>query len=322
MYQVHTKPISEIVPVRGIDYHVLRWSPSEGADGAQNMVPQAKPSPQPPLVMMHGWMDVGASFQFVADAFSMAFRQGRTLIAPSWRGFGLSESAQEHFWFPDYLADLEVLLDHYAPNTAVDLLGHSMGGNVVMMYAGIRPERIRKLINLEGFGMPANTPEQAPQRYAQWLHELQRVRQGEMALKTYDNAQGVARRLMKTNPRLPEDKALWLAHQWARPIAAGPQAGQWEILGSAAHKVVSAQLYRVEEVLEIWKQIVAPLLMVQASENEMSTWWKDRYTQAEFDQRIQVVPQVQHAKIDPAGHMLHHDQPQQLATLIEDFLLA
>jgi pimeloyl-ACP methyl ester carboxylesterase len=62
--------------------------------------------------------------------------------------------------------------------------------------------------------------------------------------------------------------------------------------------------------------------MVQASENEMSTWWKDRYTQAEFDQRIQVVPQVQHAKIDPAGHMLHHDQPQQLATLIEDFLLA
>jgi len=314
MYQVQNKPLSEFVPVRGVLYHVLRWSPSAGT------VPDT--DPQPPLVLMHGWMDVGASFQFMVDALSLAFLQGRTLIAPSWRGFGLSESAQEHFWFPDYLADLDVLLDHYAPNTAVDLLGHSMGGNVVMMYAGIRPERIRKLINLEGFGMPANTPEQAPQRYTQWLHELQRVRQGEMALKTYDNAQGVARRLMKTNPRLPEDKALWLAHQWARPIAAGPQAGQWEILGSAAHKVVSAQLYRVEEVLEIWKRITAPVLMVQASLNEMPVWWKNSYTLDEFTQRIQVVSQVQHAKIEPAGHMLHHDQPQQLAALIEDFLLA
>jgi len=314
MYQVQNKPLSEFMPVRGVPYHVLRWSPSAGA------LPHT--DPPPPLVLMHGWMDVGASFQFMVDALSLAFLQGRTLIAPSWRGFGLSESAQEHFWFADYLADLEVLLDHYAPNTAVDLLGHSMGGNVVMMYAGIRPERIRKLINLEGFGMPANTPEQAAQRYAQWLHELQRVRQGEMALKTYDNAQGVARRLMKTNPRLPEDKALWLAHQWARPIAGGPQAGQWEILGSAAHKVVSAQLYQVEEVLEIWKRITAPVLMVQASLNEMPVWWKNSYTLDEFTQRIQVVPQVQHAKIEPAGHMLHHDQPQQLAALIEDFLLA
>jgi len=314
MYQVQNQPLSEFVPVRGVPYHVLRWSKSAGA------LPHT--DPQPPLVLMHGWMDVGASFQFMVDALSLAFLQGRTLIAPSWRGFGLSESAQEHFWFPDYLADLEVLLDHYAPNTAVDLLGHSMGGNVVMMYAGIRPERIRKLINLEGFGMPANTPEQAPQRYAQWLHELQRVRQGEMALKTYDNAQGVARRLMKTNPRLPEEKALWLAHQWARPITGGPQAGQWEILGSAAHKVVSAQLYRVEEVLEIWKRITAPVLMVQASLNEMPAWWKNSYTLDEFTQRIQVVSQVQHAKIEPAGHMLHHDQPQQLAALIEDFLLA
>jgi pimeloyl-ACP methyl ester carboxylesterase len=93
-------------------------------------------------------------------------------------------------------------------------------------------------------------------------------------------------------------------------------------LGSAAHKVVSAQLYRVEEVLEIWKRITAPVLMVQASLNEMPVWWKNSYTLDEFTQRIQVVPQVQHAKIEPAGHMLHHDQPHQLAALIEDFLLA
>jgi pimeloyl-ACP methyl ester carboxylesterase len=64
--------------------------------------------------------------------------------------------------FADYLADLDQLLDHYAPGEAVDLVGHSMGGNVAMMYAGVRPARIRRLVNLEGFGMPATRPARRP----------------------------------------------------------------------------------------------------------------------------------------------------------------
>ncbi|MFX9169537.1 alpha/beta hydrolase, partial [Acinetobacter baumannii] len=75
-------------------------------------------------------------------------------------------------WFPDYLGDLEVLLDALLPGQTIDLAGHSMGGNVVMMYAGVRPARIRRLVNFEGFGMPQTTPTQAPRRYAQWLDEL------------------------------------------------------------------------------------------------------------------------------------------------------
>jgi pimeloyl-ACP methyl ester carboxylesterase len=48
--------------------------------------------------------------------------------------------ACDHYVFADYLADLDALLDHYAPDQPVDLLGHSMGGNVVMQYAGARPD--------------------------------------------------------------------------------------------------------------------------------------------------------------------------------------
>ncbi len=73
--------------------------------------------------------------------------------------FGQTSTPQaDHYVFADYLADLDMLLDHYAPGQAVDLVGHSMGGNVAMMYAGVRPERIRRLVNLEGFGMPATPP--------------------------------------------------------------------------------------------------------------------------------------------------------------------
>jgi pimeloyl-ACP methyl ester carboxylesterase len=56
--------------------------------------------------------------------------------------------------FADYLADLDMLLDHYAPGQAVDLVGHSMGGNVAMMYAGVRPERIRRWSTWKALACP------------------------------------------------------------------------------------------------------------------------------------------------------------------------
>jgi pimeloyl-ACP methyl ester carboxylesterase len=305
MYQARRSARSEFAPVRNLQYHVLRWG-------------EAK-SDLPPLVLMHGWMDVAASYQFVVDAFSPDFFEGRTILAADWRGFGLTECpGHDNYWFPDYLADLDFLLDHYVGDQQIDLVGHSMGGNVVMLYAGVRPQRIRRLVNLEGFGMPATRPDKAPKRYAQWMDELKSLHRGEQALKAYADADGVARRLMKTNPRLPEDKAQWLARQWARPNA----QGQWEILGDAAHKIVNAQLYRVDEVLAAFAAITAPVLSVEASDNQMEQWWQGKYTLAEFHERLQSVPQLQQARIEDAGHMLHHDQPEKLARLIEDFLLS
>jgi pimeloyl-ACP methyl ester carboxylesterase len=266
-----------------------------------------------PLVLMHGWMDVAASYQFVVDALS----HDHYVIAPDWRGYGQTDSGGvDNFWFPDYLADLDFLLDHYAPQTPVNLVGHSMGGNVVMLYAGVRPERIRRLVNLEGFGMPATTPDQAPKRYARWMDELKQLHRGELALRPYESADGVARRLMKTNPRLSQDKANWLAQHWA---AANAQ-GEWTILGEAAHKITNANLYQLPEVLEIYKNISMPVLAVEASDNSLDMWWKGKFKLLEYHERLQNVTQVEIAVINDAGHMMHHDQPEQLAALIERFI--
>jgi pimeloyl-ACP methyl ester carboxylesterase len=304
MYQELQPARSEFVPIRQLNYHVRLWGPAT--------------SDLPPLVLVHGWMDVSASYQFVVDAFSQAFAQGRRIIAPDWRGFGLTAPPvpTDHYFFPDYLADLDQLLDHYAPGTPVDLVGHSMGGNVVMFYAGARPARVRRLVNLEGFGMPASKPTKAPQRYAEWMDELKALQRGEMALKTYDSADSVARRLMKTNPRLPQDKAQWLARHWARPNA----QGQWEILGDAAHKVTNAMLFRLEEALALYAAITAPTLSIEASDDSLGLWWKGRYTLEEYHQRLQSVSDCRIARVEDAGHMLHHDQPQAVAALIEGFL--
>ncbi len=304
MYTPRQTSRSEFVSIRQLKYHVRLWGPDASA--------------LPPLVLVHGWMDVAASYQFVVDAFGADFLRGRRIIAPDWRGFSLTAPPvpTDHYFFPDYLADLDQLLDHYAPGTPVDLVGHSMGGNVVMFYAGARPERIRRLVNLEGFGMPASKPAKAPGRYAQWMDELKALQRGEMALKTYDSVDGVARRLMKTNPRLSQDKADWLAGHWARPNA----QGQWEILGDAAHKIINAQLFRVDEVLALYAAITAPTLAVEASDDSLGQWWKGRYTLDEYHARLQSVPDCRTAVVQDAGHMLHHDQPQAVAALIESFL--
>jgi pimeloyl-ACP methyl ester carboxylesterase len=299
MYQVKRQPHSEFIPIRNLTYHVQTWG---------------EPAPdETPLVMVHGWMDVAASYQFVVDAL----RQDHYVIAPDWRGYGKTTGAPtDNYWFPDYLADLDFLLDHYAPNQPVNLVGHSMGGNVVMFYGGVRPERVRRLVNLEGFGMPATKPSQAPGRYASWMDELKKLHRGEMDLKAYDSADGVARRLMKTNPRLGQDKADWLARHWAAENA----DGQWAIQGDPAHKLTNAQLFRLEEVTALYQGLTMPVLAVEASDNSLDMWWRGKYTLAEYHERLKVVPNVEIARIDDAGHMMHHDQPDVLAALIERFI--
>lgn len=299
MYQPRRIFRNQFVPIRNLRYHVLVWG--EPAPG------------KVPLVLVHGWMDVAASYQFMVDAFS----QDHYVIAPDWRGYGLTEvPSTDNYWFPDYLADLDFLIDHYSPQAPVDLVGHSMGGNVAMLYAGSRPARIRKLVNLEGFGMPATRPSQAPGRVAKWMDELKAYHRGEMDLKGYDSVDGVARRLMKTNRRLSQDKADWLARHWAMQDA----DGTWRILGHAAHKIINASLYRVDEVLEAYRCIAAPTLAVEASDDSLTQWWQGRYSLAEYHERLKSVSKLRRTVITDAGHMLHHDQPQQLAQLIEDFL--
>jgi pimeloyl-ACP methyl ester carboxylesterase len=299
MYQVKKASRTSFIRLRHLNYHVREWG-----------TPRAG---QLPLFMVHGWMDVSASFQFVVDAM----QADRHIISPDWRGFGLTDVGEvDSFWYPDYLADLDALIDHFHPEGQIDLLGHSMGGTVVSMYAGARPERIRRLINLEGFGLAATKPSQAPGRYAKWLNEVKAARQGEMNLRTYADSQAVAQRLIKTNPRLSPDKALWLAQHWARTNA----SGEWEILGHPAHKVINPYLFRVEEMLALYQSISAPVLNVEASQNDLQKWWQGKYTLDEFHQRLTSIKDLRSVTIEDAGHMMHHDQPLALAQHIEAFL--
>ncbi|MET3119091.1 pimeloyl-ACP methyl ester carboxylesterase [Undibacterium sp. GrIS 1.8] len=287
---------SEFIAIRGLQYHVRHW----GDESA------------PKIFMLHGWMDVSASFQFVVDCL----KQDWHVIAPDWRGFGLTDTPNaDCYWFPDYMGDLDAILQHYSPDEAVNLIGHSMGANVAGIFAGVRPERIKKFVNLEGFGMPVTTPGQAPGRYLKWLDELRQT----PVLRTYASQAEVAGRLQKTNPRLSDERARFLSQHWAKQN----DEGQWEILGDPAHKLTSPLLYHVEEVMACWGKITAPVLWFEADDTNVWHWMGPKSeARIEIDRRLEHIPKLQKEMIKNAGHMLHHDQPEILAELIEQFLLA
>jgi pimeloyl-ACP methyl ester carboxylesterase len=290
---------SQFVDIRGERHHVLTWGP-----------PAA-----PKLFLLHGWMDVGASFQFLVDAFSRDWYA----IAPDLRGFGRSAWQAQGYWFQDYVADLDALLAQFAPDGPVSLVGHSLGGNVVMHYAGVRPQRVRRVVSLDGFGIPAEVPDDAPRKFAAWLDALA----DPPSFSSYASIAAVADRLQKNNPRLPRDKADFLAAHWAATLP----DGRARLVSDPRHKLPFPTVYRMEEIFAVWRNIAAPVLWVAATDSHIPRWL-DGHPEGEIGtdgldgvrRRLAHIRDGRLQTVADAGHMLHHDQPAAVAALIESFL--
>ncbi len=281
MYRARLEGRSTRHQVRGIDYHVTEWGNADS----------------PLLVFLHGWGDAGSTFQFVVDEL----KQDWFVIAPDWRGFGETRIEAESYWFPDYLADLDAILDIYSPKTAVRLAGHSMGANVASLYAGVMPERVAAVVNIEGFGLSDSDPDDAPGRYRQWI-EAGRSRP---AYSSYASLGELVSRIMRRSPALSEDRALFVAREWAE---AHPD-GVVRIKADRAHKLPNAVLYRRQEAIACWRRVTAPVLIVVGRDTE-------------FENDASPLPFIhsETVTIAGAGHMVHFDQPAALAEAIEGFL--
>jgi pimeloyl-ACP methyl ester carboxylesterase len=281
---------SHIHTLRNLRYHVRTWGEPRAAR----------------MFLLHGWMDVSASFQFLVDGF----KRDWYVIAPDWRGFGLTEWARDGYWFPDYYADLDALLEIYQPDAPVNLVGHSMGGTVACTYAGIRPQRVARLVSMEGLGLPRTTSDAAPARYGQWLAELS----DPPRFKSYTSFDAVAARLKQNNPRLPDDKARFLAQHWAKQAA----PGEVVLRSDPKHKIVNPVLSRIEEALACWRRITAPVLGIAGADSRAHGWLAD--SAAQLAERKAAFSNFREITLAACGHMMHHDQPEKLAAIIEQFL--
>jgi len=269
---------------------VTRWGPDAPA----------------PIVLLHGWMDCGAAWQLLVDRLPDEW----PLLAVDWPGYGRSARRADHYWFPEHFAELDWLLDEISPHAPARLIGHSMGGTVASMYAGIRPGRVAWLVNMEGFGMPALAQAQLPGLVAGWLDSLRAL----PAARRYAELEELAAALMRAHPRLPGAHARFLARAWTRPVAGG-----FEMLADPRQQLRTPIRYARADVEICWTNVLAPQLLLCGAESAHA----GNVLGADGLARLrQLMPKLSIESIAEAGHLLLHEQPQRVAGVITRFVAA
>ncbi|MDX1515845.1 MAG: alpha/beta hydrolase [Woeseiaceae bacterium] len=276
--------------IRGVDYTVHSW----GDDRS------------PLLVWLHGWGDCGSTAQFVVDALERDWH----VIAPDWRGFGRTTTLADAFWFPDYLGDLDRLLDIYSPNAGARIVGHSMGANVAGLYAGTMTERVAAFVNVEGFGLRDSDPDDAAGRYRTWLEFARDAPE----FRSFDDFEALADRVLGRAPAMTRARARFVAREWGCE-----RDGRIVLRASPWHKRPNAVLYRRAESEACWRRIEAPVLLVAGRDSRVGHEFG-----VPLDSALSLLPFANAASaiIDGAGHMLHFEAPETLAARLEAFLAA
>jgi len=290
-YRIARPPRRELLHLRGLDLHVTRWGPPPSAA-------------DPPVLLLHGFLDTGETFQFMIDEFE----RDRPLAALDWRGFGRSAWAREGYWFADYYADLEALLDVLSPSAPVALIGHSMGGNIAGCYAGLRSERVRSVVSLDAVGLPPTRPVDAPAHLRRWLDAIKTP----PPLKVYASERELAAVIRFRYPKFSEAQADFVAAAWSEPHGTGVK-----LRGDSRHMWPSPLRYQREDTEACWRQIRAPMLLLLAEDSELTA-----KLAAEADEEFwrSIIPQIEIKRLANAGHMLHIERPAEVARLVERFL--
>lgn len=290
MYQPLRPPRLQQLSVRGLDTRLTWWG---------------EPS-DTPIVLLHGFMDCGATWQFLVDCLPPSW----SCVAPDWRGFGGTAWADGGYWFPDYFADLEALLGVLVPNGRARVIAHSMGANIATMYAGIRPGRLAWLVNLDGIGLPRTAAGEAPERYERWLNELRDPPNG----TDYRSLGQLAGVLMTRNPRLTRERAQFVARAWARETP--DEGGAVRLRFDPRHRMVNPVLYRREEAEACWARMQIPMLLLRAG---LSEFLPRLGADGDIERVRAQYRNVRIVTLPEAGHSMHHEDPQAVADPIVEF---
>jgi len=279
---------SEFLRVRGLRYHLRRW-------GDERL---------PLLFFGHGFLDVSATFEPLVAPLLDRWQ----VLAPDWRGFGHTEWPAEGYWFHDYVADLDAIVNHYSPDAPLRLAGHSMGSQIVSLYAGLRPARVEKLVLLDGITLPDMPAALAPKRFLHWLDELRETPR-ERSYASFDELAG---RIRRQHPQLSDAHAAFVSRCWGREDG----YGKVTLCADPKHYRHGPGLYHAEDSNAVWREVTADTLFVDAGKSFVKMPPEQRAARVSCFRRhrVEVLPE--------AGHMLHFDAPEETAALIAAFLSA
>lgn len=281
---------SDFLRARGIRHHIRRWGVAD----------------RPMVFLGHGFLDVSATFEPLVAALLEASGGRFQVLAPDWRGFGHTEWPQDGYWFHDYVADLEAIVDHFSPAAPLHLIGHSMGAQIVSLYAGLRPARVDKLVLLDGITLADMPSSLAPKRFRHWLDQVKETSR----LRRYPSFDDLATRVQRQHPQLSTEQAQFVARCWGREDG----HGRITLCADPKHHRHGPGLYHAEDSNAVWREVTADTLFIDAGRSQ-----------------FQMPPEMRAARVDcfrrhavdviaDAGHMLHFDAPVETARRIAAFL--
>ena len=260
----------------------------------------------PTVVLVHGVRDHSRTWDDLIARMSVS--GDYHFIAPDLRGHGDSDWVQgSGYRYFDYLYDLRQLIEqnNFGP---VWLVGHSLGGAIAAFFAGVFPELVSKLILLEGIGLWSR--EEADSGVAAKIREWSR-QTSELAgrePRRYADLETAYARMQQANPQLRAEQAFHLTQHGAVQLEDGQFTWKYD---QYTYNFLGVGL-DVDEITELWQCIRAPTLLVNAANGLQNRTGQD--------DTLQYFKHVELHDVAGAGHWIHHDQLEQVATLIEDFL--
>lgn len=291
---------SHRVIANGLMHRVLEWRPLG--------------TPINTIFLLHGFQDTATTWADVATHFALA---GYRIFIPDLRGFGATERIGKggYYHFFDYVFDVSDLVDHFCASQSILLIGHSMGGVIATLYNGTFPEKVEKLVLLEGLG-PENIPvAQAPERVRSWIEGVRLIR-----MQTHEltcTLEEATRKLARTYPNIPQEILAKRALELTR-------SAQCTWNDDAEHADDLQRVWRFDPLHRTrsplgfskvrWnahvQRITNPTLFVHGGLSGMHI--------SDEDERIQCFSKIESIELEKAGHMMHWTQPHTLAkTLLE-----
>lgn len=282
-------PRDLFVEANRLRLHLLEWG---------------KPSDRPPLLLLHGFQEHAHAWDWLAPLLADA---GHHVFAWDARGHGDSEWVGRggYYHFADYVADVAFVVRHLGGR--VSIVGHSMGGNVALLYTGTEPERVQAVAVIEGLGPPDSSHDAAPRRHAGWITDLERVARGERRPQTLDEAASKLRRFFPLTSEISKH----LARHGTRPVDGDGELVEWK--WDPLHATRSPQPFYVAQARTFWARIACPVLYLEGSRSYLSA---DRFA---IDDRLAAL-RAERVKIEGAAHHPHLEQPHATARVLLDFL--
>lgn len=280
----------QTLDIRGLRYNLRKW----GDDSAR------------PILFLHGTQDSSVTFQFLVDRLKGDW----LVVAPDWRGHGHSQWVNQGYWFHEFVADLAAIMDSLFPGRAVPVVGHSLGGNIASIYAGLRPGRVSHLISLDGFGPLTSL---VPVDIKQILSRLLSIAESPREHASYPNVDDMAQRLMRGNARLTREMAAFLAEHSS--VDDGGGGRRW--LFDPTHQMALPSIHTIAEWGHVWSAIQGPVLWVSSQDRRPAAAVN---VPGEMDRRAAMMPGLRRVALSGTGHNLHHDEPGRVAGLIERFV--